>query len=155
MLNNYKINKTHNVKKTYYNSNNDVFINKHNTINTNDTYNITKKNSLYNVTENNYYTEKNFSTSNITNHITRHNHNNYEHNVIKHVHKHKKDISNYDAEINCYKKNSLNKGQYYNFYHDIFNFRKIVNISLSQQTDITNNITETNNQILPMVMITV
>ena len=32
VLNNYKINKTHNVKKTYFNYNNDVFVNKHNTI---------------------------------------------------------------------------------------------------------------------------
>ena len=87
MFNNYKINKTHNVKKTYYNSNNDVFIHKHNTINTNDTYNVAKNSSLYNVTDNNYYTKNNFATSNITNNITRHNHNNYEHNVIKHVHK--------------------------------------------------------------------
>ena len=58
---NYKIHKTHNVKKTYYNSQHDVFINKHNTINTNDTYNITKKNSLYNVTDNQYFTKKNFN----------------------------------------------------------------------------------------------
>ena len=89
MFNNSKINKTHNVKKTYYNYNNDVFINKHNTINTNDTYSITKNNSLYNVTDSNYYTKNNINTSNITNNITRRNHNNYEHNVIKHVHKHK------------------------------------------------------------------
>ena len=34
-----KINKTHNVKKTHYMFTNDVVINKHNTINTNDTYN--------------------------------------------------------------------------------------------------------------------
>ena len=57
VFNNYKINKTHNVKKTYYNYNNGVFINKHNAITTNDTYNITKNNSLYNVTDNNYYTK--------------------------------------------------------------------------------------------------
>ena len=59
MFNNYKINKTHNVKKTYYNSQHDVFINKHNTINTNGTYNIAKNNSLYNVTDNNYDTKTN------------------------------------------------------------------------------------------------
>ena len=57
VFNNYKIHKTHNVKKTYYNSQHDVFINKHNTINTNDTYNIPKNNSLYNVTGNNYCTK--------------------------------------------------------------------------------------------------
>ena len=38
------------------------------------------------------------------------------------------------------------KNNYYNFYNDMFNFRKIENISLSQQTYITNNINETNNQ---------
>ena len=92
MFNNCKINKTHNVNKTYYDSNNDVFINKHNIINTNDTYNVTKNYSLYNVTVNNYYTKKNFNTSKITNNVTRHNHNNYEHNVIKKVNKHIKHI---------------------------------------------------------------
>ena len=101
---------------------------------------------VYNVTDINYYTERNFNTSNVTNNITRHNHNNYEHNVIKKVHKHVKDINNYDTEINYFNKKSLNKKQYYNFYHGNFNFRKIENISLTQQTDITNNITETNNQ---------
>ena len=83
MFNNCKINKTHNVNKTYYNYNNDVFVNKHNTINTNGAYNITQNIDLYNVTDNNYYTKKMNNTSNITNNITRHNHNNYEHNVIK------------------------------------------------------------------------
>ena len=82
MFNNYKINKTHNVKKTYYNYNNGVFINKHNTISTNDTYNVTKNIDLYNATDNNYYTKQINNTSNITNNSTRHNHNNYEHNVI-------------------------------------------------------------------------
>ena len=62
VFNRYNINKTHNVKKTYGNSDNDVFVNKHNTINTNGTYNITKNNSLYNVTGNNCYTKKNFNT---------------------------------------------------------------------------------------------
>ena len=42
MFKNYKINKTHNVKKTCSNVTNDVVIKKHNTINTNDTYNIMK-----------------------------------------------------------------------------------------------------------------
>ena len=54
--------------------------------------------------------------------------------------------SNYDTEINDYNKKPLNKKQQYNFYHGKFNFRKIGNISLTQQTDTTNNITETNNQ---------
>ena len=87
-----------------------------------------------------------FSISNITNNITRHNHNNYEHNVIKKVHEHIKHINNYHTVVNYYNEKSLNKKQYCNFYHDNFNFRKIVNVSLTQQTDITNNITETNNQ---------
>ena len=46
---------------------------------------------------------------------------------------------------------SLNKKQYYNFYHDNSNFRKIENISLTQQADITNDITETNNQTITHV----
>ena len=83
------MNKTHNVKKTCYDFTNGVFINKHNTINANDTYNISKTNNLLNISDNNCYTKKNFNTSNITNNITRHSHNNYEHNVIKKVHGHK------------------------------------------------------------------
>ena len=146
VTNNYKINKVSNVKKTYYNFTNDVLINKHNTINTDDTYNITKNNNLFNITDNNYYTKKIFNTSNITNNIKRHNHNNYEQNVIKKIHKHIKHINNYDTEINYFSKKSLNKKQYYNFYNDYFNYRKIENISLSQKTDITNNIIETNEQ---------
>ena len=47
VFNSYKINKAHNVKKTYFNLINDVVINKHNTINTNDTYNITKDSNLF------------------------------------------------------------------------------------------------------------
>ena len=101
--------------KTCYNFTNDVAVNKHNTINTNDTYNISKTNILLNITGNNYYTEKNFNTSNITNDITRHNHNNYEHNVIKMVKIRIQHINNYDTEINCYSKKSHNKENYYNF----------------------------------------
>ena len=59
VTNNYKINKVSNVKKTYYNFTNNVVINKHNTINTDDTYNIAKDNNLFNFTGNNYYTKKN------------------------------------------------------------------------------------------------
>ena len=67
------------------------------------------------------------------------------------MHKDIKHINSYDTEINyCYRK-SLNKKQYYNFYHDNFNSRKIENISLTQQTDITNNTTETNNQTITYV----
>ena len=84
--------------------------------------------------------------NNITNNTTTHNHNNYEHNVIKKVYKHIKHINKYDTEINHYSKKSPNKKNYYTFYNDNFNFRKVENISLSQQTDITNNIPETNTQ---------
>ena len=48
-------------------------------------------------------------TNNITNNITRHNHNNYEHNVIKKVNKHLKHINDYDTEINYYNNTPLNK----------------------------------------------
>ena len=151
VTNNYKINKVSNVKKSYYNFNDDITLNKTSNSYYNDTYNITKNNNLYNVTDNQYFTKKNFNTSNITNNIKRHNHNNYEHNVIKKVHTNIKHINNYDTEINYYNKKSHNKKQYYNFYNDYFNFRKIENISLSQQTDITNNITETNTQTINYV----
>ena len=69
--------------------------------------------------------KKSFNTNNITNNITRHNHSNYEHNVMKKVHKHIKHINSYDTEINDYNKKSFNKDQHYNFYHDNFNLRKI------------------------------
>ena len=129
--NNYKINKVSNVKKTYYNFNDDITLNKTSNNSYNDTYNISKNNNLFNITDNQYFTKKNFNTSNITNNITRHNHNNYEHNVIKKVHKNIKHINNYDTEINYYNKKSLNKKQYYNFYHGNFNFREIENIRLN------------------------
>ena len=104
VFNSYKINKTHIVKKTYHNSNTDGFINQHKTINTNDTYTSSNNNSLYSVNDNNYHTRKSFNTSSITNSITRHNHNNNEHNVIKQVHKHMTHIGNYDTDVNCYNK---------------------------------------------------
>ena len=72
--------------------------------------------------------------NNITNKITRRNHNNYEHNVFKKVHKHITHINNYDTGIHYYSKKSLNKKNYYNFYDDNFHLRKIENISPSQQT---------------------
>ena len=53
--------------------------------------------------------------------------------------------------MNHYNKKSLNKKQYSNFYHDNFNFRRIENISLTQQTDATNNTTETKNQTITYV----
>ena len=104
-----------------------------------------KVNKLVNSNDNNDFTKKIMHTNNITNKITRHSHNNYEHNVIKN-NKHIKHVNNYDTEINYYKKKSFNKANYYNFYHGIFNFRKTEIISISQQTDITNNTVETNTQ---------
>ena len=95
---------------------------------------------------NSYFTKKTKHTNSITNNNTRHNHNNYEHNVIKKVHKHINHINNYDTGINYYSKESLNKKNYYNFYNYNFDFRKNENISPSQQTDITNNIPETNTE---------
>ena len=121
-----------------------------NTISINDTYNVIKINNDVNFNDNNYSTKKIEHTTNITNNITRHNHNNYEHNVIKKVHKHITHINNYGTELNYYSKKSLNKKNYCNFYNDSFNFRKIENISLSQQTGITNNIIETETLIKDM-----
>ena len=72
VFNNYKTNKTHNAKNAYYNYNNDVFINTHNTMDTNGTYNITRI-IVYIMLL-------------IIINVTRHNHNNYEHNVIKQIH---------------------------------------------------------------------
>ena len=51
-------------------------------------------------------------------------------------------INHYGTGINYYSKKLLNKKNYYYFYHGNFSFRKIGNISLTQQTDITNNLTE-------------
>ena len=47
-------------------------------------------------------------TTNITNNITRHSHNNYEHKQIKKVDKHITHTNNYDTEINYYNKKSFN-----------------------------------------------
>ena len=101
-------------------------IHKINTIYASGNRNVTKHSKLFNVTDNNYYTKGMNNTRNITNNITKHNHNNYEHNVLTKVNKPIKHNNN--------------------LYSDTFNFRKTENISLSQQTDIVNNITETNNQ---------
>ena len=123
VFNNYNVNKTHNVKKTYYNFNDDIASNKTSNNYSNDTYNIIKTNNTFNTTDNQYFTKKINNTSTISNNITRHNHNSYEHTLIKKVHKHIKHINNYDTEINYHNKKSLHKKQYYNFYHDNFNFR--------------------------------
>ena len=132
VVNTYKINKHLNLKKAYYNINDTIVIPKNETINTNDNRNVTKHNKLFNITDSHYYTKKINNTSNIANNITKHNHNNYEHNVIKKV------VSKHIKHIN-------------NFYNETFNVRKVETISLSQQTDIVNNITETNNQTISYI----
>ena len=104
---NYKINKTHNVNNTYYDFTNGVVINKQNTINTNDTHNVSKIIKLVNVNDNSYFAKKIEHQSSITNNITGHNRNNCEHNVIKTVHKHMKHVNIYDTDINYYSKKSL------------------------------------------------
>ena len=45
----------------------------------------------------------------ITNNITRHNHNNYEHNVTKMINKHVRHINNYDTEIHYYNMKAANQ----------------------------------------------
>ena len=132
VVNTYKINKHLNLKKTYYNINDNIVIHKNNTINTNDNRNVTKHNKLFNITDSHYYTKKINNTSNIANNITKHNHNNYEHNVIKKV------VSKHIKHIN-------------NFYNETFNVRKVETISLSQQTDIVNNIIETNEETISYI----
>ena len=62
-----------------------------------------------------------------------------------------KNIHNYDTELNYFNKKSLNKKQHCNFYYDNSDFRKIENISLTQQAYITNNISETGNQTITYV----
>ena len=61
----------------------DVAINKHNTIYTNDNTNVTRIIKPANFNDNNYPTKKIEYTNNIPNNTTRHTHNNYEHNAIK------------------------------------------------------------------------
>ena len=102
--------------------------------------------NLIHTTDNQYFTKRINNTSNITNDIRRHDHSNYEHNVIKKVNNHIKHINNYDTEINYYSKESVNSKKYCNFYNDTFDLIKIENISLSQQTDITNGTIEISTQ---------
>ena len=108
-VNNYKTNNVSNLEKLNICCVDDVVINKHNTLHTNDNINVAKINKLVIFNDNNYFTKKTEHTNNITNNITRHNHNNYEHKVIKKVNKHIKHINNYDTEINHYSNKSLNK----------------------------------------------
>ena len=78
VTNNHKITKTNIVKRTYYNFNGDITLNKTSNKYPNGTYNIIKTNNTFNTTDNQYFTKKINNTSNITNNTTRHNHNNYE-----------------------------------------------------------------------------
>ena len=99
-------------------------MNTHNTINTNDAYNITNISKLVNCNDNNCVVTTNITHQhNITNNTTIHNHNNYEHNVITQVHKHITHINNYDTDITHYSTNNSNN-KYYIFYTAIFNFRQ-------------------------------
>ena len=54
------------------------------------------------------FTNNKEHTSNIRQAITRHNHNNYERNVIKHVDNHIAHSSSSDTEITCYNNISFN-----------------------------------------------
>ena len=56
-----------------------------------------------------HFTQKIEHTNNLTNNISRHSHNTYEHNAIKQVTKHMKHINDYGTEVNCYNQKSLNK----------------------------------------------
>ena len=67
---------------------------------------------MFNITDNQPFTKKVEHKNNITNNITKHINNNYEHNVIITVNKHIKHINKYDTEINYYNKKSLNKNSY-------------------------------------------
>ena len=51
-------------------------------------HDIIKTDNTFNTTDNQYFTRIISNTSNIANVITRHSHNNYEHNVIKKVSRH-------------------------------------------------------------------
>ena len=90
---------------------------------TNGNINVTTINKLIHFNDNNFFTKKLNHTNNTTNNITRHNHINSEHSVIKTINKHMKHTSKYGTEINYYNKKSLNKDNHYNFYHGTFNFR--------------------------------
>ena len=55
----------------------------HNTINTNGVYNVSHTDNTFNTTDNQYCTKEINNTSNVANDITRHNHKNCDHNIIK------------------------------------------------------------------------
>ena len=134
-----------------------------NTIYANDNRNAIKHNKLFNITGNDYYAKKTEHTNNIINNTTKHNHNNYENNVIKKVNKHITHINNYATEIKHYNKKVNKHIKHMNNYDIDINYynkqsitvviitptmvlltlEKQKNISLPQQTDTVNNITET------------
>ena len=147
ITNNYKIYGLNNVKITCYNFDDDIALNKTLNAYTNDTFNITENNKLFNTTDNHYFTKKIHNTSNTMNNITKHINNNYESDIIR-INTTTKDI-NYNYEHNdliYHNKKIWNKLMFYSFYNDTYKLRKIEIISRSQQTDITNNIIETNNK---------
>ena len=94
-----KVNKVSNLKQSYYTLFDDAVINKHNSIHTNGNINVTNIHKLINSNVNNYFTKNIEHTRNITNTITRHNHNNYEYNAVKMVNAHVKHINICDTEI--------------------------------------------------------
>ena len=79
---NYKIVKTNNIRTTFYSFNEAITLNKTSNTRSNGTYIIIQTNNTFNTTDIQYFTQKINNTSNITNNITRHKHNNYEHNMI-------------------------------------------------------------------------
>ena len=68
-----------------YNFVDGVGISKHKTIYTSDHRNVIKISKFVNSNGNGYYIKITSNTTNMTNNITRHNHNSYERNVIKKV----------------------------------------------------------------------
>ena len=84
-------------------------MNKHNTIYANDNINETKITKLVKFKCNTYFTEKAEHTNNITNNITRHNHNTYGHNVTNTVNQHIKHINNHGTQIEYYHNKPYNK----------------------------------------------
>ena len=80
-----------------------------------------------------------------TNNITRHNRNNYKHNVIKKVNKHIQHINDYDTEINYYTKGHWVKRTIITYTVVLLILENRI-ISDSQETDITNNTIDTNTQ---------
>ena len=75
--------KIQNLKETYCHFNDGITSNKTSNDYSNDTYNMIKTNNTFKTTDSQYSTKEINNTSTITNNITRHSHNNYEHNVIK------------------------------------------------------------------------